>query len=128
MRQVYYCPNCRASIVYGEKFCGNCGTGLKWMVVKTPPPYQHESYDRQLTGQQAMQHLQYRQSGRQPDRQEKAGQKTAFPENRAQPGQQNTNDTGAPTSGKKRMPAEDPARVLRSEVSELLEHLFHKVE
>jgi hypothetical protein len=126
MRQVYYCPNCRASIFYGEKFCVNCGTGLKWLVVKTPPPNQHVSYDRPLTGQQAMQHLQYRQG--KPVQTPPVHRKKAFPEDQAQPGQQNTNDTGASTSGKKRVPAEDPARVLRSEVSELLEHLFHKVE
>lgn len=70
----------------------------------------------------------------QPDRQEKPVQKTAlqkkkaFPKNQSQHGQRQENGSQPVTSGKKRAQAEDPVRVLRSEVSELLIHLFQKVE
>jgi len=32
MREKYFCPNCRAVITCGEKFCGNCGTALRWVI------------------------------------------------------------------------------------------------
>jgi hypothetical protein len=37
MRQIYFCPNCRAPIVYGDRFCGNCGVNLKWEITQIPP-------------------------------------------------------------------------------------------
>jgi hypothetical protein len=30
MRQAYFCPNCRGTIVYPDRFCGTCGTRLIW--------------------------------------------------------------------------------------------------
>jgi hypothetical protein len=32
MREKYFCPNCRAVITCGERFCGNCGTALRWVI------------------------------------------------------------------------------------------------
>lgn len=135
MRQVYYCPDCRAPVFYGERFCGNCRTSLKWVIVKTPPPYSPLPYGRPGTGQQTTPYPQPRQYVRRPSgHQEKTGQrpalqqKKAVPEGQAQHRQRYTNNKQAVTSVKKRVPAEDPARVLSSEVSGLLEHLFHKVE
>lgn len=29
MRQMYYCPNCRASVSCGARFCGSCGIRLQ---------------------------------------------------------------------------------------------------
>ena len=38
MRQMYYCPNCRASVSCGARFCGSCGISLNWVVEQMPPP------------------------------------------------------------------------------------------
>ena len=35
MREKYYCPNCRSIITCGEKFCGYCGTALRWVIPQT---------------------------------------------------------------------------------------------
>jgi hypothetical protein len=32
MRQTYFCPNCRGTIFYPDRFCGTCGTGLIWEI------------------------------------------------------------------------------------------------
>lgn len=32
MREKYYCPNCRSIITCGEKYCGYCGTALRWVI------------------------------------------------------------------------------------------------
>jgi hypothetical protein len=32
MRQAYFCPNCRGTIVYPDRFCGSCGTALIWEI------------------------------------------------------------------------------------------------
>lgn len=32
MREKYYCPNCRSIITCGERYCGYCGTALRWVI------------------------------------------------------------------------------------------------
>jgi hypothetical protein len=52
MRQIYFCPNCRAPIRYGDRFCGNCGTNLEWVVQQSPPQPLPQWYDCQCPEQQ----------------------------------------------------------------------------
>jgi transcription initiation factor TFIIIB Brf1 subunit/transcription initiation factor TFIIB len=44
MRQTYFCPNCRGLIVYPDRFCGTCGTGLKWEIQQTEPHFTSPSH------------------------------------------------------------------------------------
>ena len=32
MREKYFCPNCRGVITCGERYCGTCGTALRWVI------------------------------------------------------------------------------------------------
>jgi hypothetical protein len=34
IRQTYHCPNCRARVSYGIKFCCNCGVHFQWVTPK----------------------------------------------------------------------------------------------
>jgi hypothetical protein len=52
MRQIYFCPNCRAPIGYSDRFCGNCGINLKWEIRQVPPHSIPLWYDCQNPGQQ----------------------------------------------------------------------------
>jgi len=36
MQQKYCCPNCRARVVCGERFCGNCGVNLTRVAQPAP--------------------------------------------------------------------------------------------
>jgi hypothetical protein len=57
MRQMYFCPQCRALIGIGDRFCSNCGTHLNWVILQTPPRPSREScsyHDRQGTQQQQL--------------------------------------------------------------------------
>jgi hypothetical protein len=133
MRKTYYCPNCRSPIYYGEKFCGNCGTSLKWMVVNTPPLYPPSAHGYPGTFRQGAHYPQPRQYFRQPDGQmpygqRPAGRKNAAPERQAQPDRQNSVYRKTAVSTKKHTAEEDPGQVLLTEVTELLEHLFQKPE
>lgn len=126
MRKTYYCPNCRASIYYGEKFCGNCGTGLKWVVYNTPP------LSRAYPGtfRQTTQYPQPRQYSRQPGywttyEQRTAGQQSAALR-QAPIDRQNPNSKQTAVSTKKRVTKEDPGQELLNEVAGLLEHLLKK--
>jgi hypothetical protein len=51
MRQIYFCPNCRALIAAGDRFCGNCGINLNWVVLQ-PPQSSPVSYDYRCPNQQ----------------------------------------------------------------------------
>ena len=47
MQQMYSCPNCGGQVVFGVKFCPNCGTSLNWPTQQTmqpPPVYQEQKY------------------------------------------------------------------------------------
>jgi hypothetical protein len=40
--QMYFCPNCRAQVAYGNRFCRSCGVKLDWLVQQmTPVPASH---------------------------------------------------------------------------------------
>jgi hypothetical protein len=38
MQQWYQCPRCGATVPFGERFCGNCGTQLNWPAQQQPQP------------------------------------------------------------------------------------------
>ncbi len=66
MWQTDYCPNCRAPVSYGDRFCGNCGISLNWVAQQIPPslPFLH---GHQNNGQQQTWYQQpgwHEQSGR----------------------------------------------------------------
>lgn len=52
MRQKYYCPNCDARLVYGERFCISCGINLTWVVKPIQPQSVPALYSHQNPGQQ----------------------------------------------------------------------------
>ena len=52
MQQQYYCPNCKASVFCGDRFCGNCGISLNWAVQQMPVPLSPLSHGYQYTDQQ----------------------------------------------------------------------------
>ena len=42
MQQSYQCPKCGTPVVFGSKFCGNCGSQLNWpgqQQMQPPPGY-----------------------------------------------------------------------------------------
>jgi len=39
MQQMYYCPNCRAPVAYGQTQCSNCKTVLNWQASQTQDQY-----------------------------------------------------------------------------------------
>ena len=42
MWRLYFCPNCKARIAYGYRFCGSCGVKLDWLIQQmTPEPSSH---------------------------------------------------------------------------------------
>jgi hypothetical protein len=52
MRQIYFCPNCRAPIGYGDRFCGNCGINLEWVTRQIPAQPLPQWYDCHYPEQQ----------------------------------------------------------------------------
>jgi len=63
MQQMYYCPNCRAQVAYGQPYCANCNTVLNWPSAPTQSQYQSspDQYQQQWNQQQQ----QWYQSGQQ---------------------------------------------------------------
>jgi len=51
MQQWYQCPRCNATVAFGVRFCGNCGTELNWPTQQTQPPstYQQKHVQQQST-------------------------------------------------------------------------------
>lgn len=45
MQQWYQCPSCGATVAFGTRFCGNCGTQLNWPTQQTQPP---PAYQQQI--------------------------------------------------------------------------------
>ena len=46
MQQWYKCPRCGASVAFGVRFCGNCGTQLNWSTqqqMQPPPVYKQDT-------------------------------------------------------------------------------------
>ena len=42
MQQWYQCPSCGGQVVFGARFCGNCGTQLNWPTQQPQPPSQYQ--------------------------------------------------------------------------------------
>jgi hypothetical protein len=49
---MYFCPNCRAQVAYGQTYCTNCNTVLNWPASQTPPQYQSPNPNQQQWNQQ----------------------------------------------------------------------------
>lgn len=48
MQQWYQCPNCRAPVAFGVRFCGNCGMQLNWPTQQQmQPPRQYQQQIQQ---------------------------------------------------------------------------------
>jgi len=52
MRQKYYCPNCGARLVCGERFCIGCGINFTWVIEPIQPQSTPTWYGYQYPGQQ----------------------------------------------------------------------------
>jgi hypothetical protein len=48
MQRMYFCPNCRAPVAYGYRFCSNCGVKLEWLIQQMMP--KSSSHDQALVG------------------------------------------------------------------------------
>jgi hypothetical protein len=57
MRQECFCPQCRALIGIGDRFCSNCGIHLNWVIVQTSPGTSGESYSYGYPDQQKAQEM-----------------------------------------------------------------------
>ena len=55
MRQKYFCPNCGARIVCGERFCISCGINFTWVMEPGQPQSQSAWNGNQYPGQQPYQ-------------------------------------------------------------------------
>ena len=49
MREKYFCPNCRGVITCGERYCGTCGTALRWVIPQSIPDIAEEPHDATRT-------------------------------------------------------------------------------
>jgi uncharacterized Zn finger protein (UPF0148 family) len=93
MRQKYYCPNCGAPVVCGERFCISCGINFTW--IAQPEPAQPASVSYKLPGAERREksadyQAPYDQSSREPaygdlDSPHVAELKSAQPGNMASP-------------------------------------------
>lgn len=130
MYRLYYCPNCRATIYYRDRFCGNCGVSLKW--VETPiSPVNSNIPDRKSSGDQQNGYLR-QQDHRHKEQQKKSIQdlhkyRTQKPISGSAKIQLKENTNISLTAVKdKRKPAEDNTELLKSEITKLLESLHDK--
>jgi hypothetical protein len=115
MLQMYFCPNCRAPIGYGDRFCGNCGINLKWEIRQVPPQSLPLWYDCQYPGQQqtwSRQQLQYNPA--------------SISGNAYQNQQQYVHDNCGTTSSGKRSPVDGTAKPISNEISKLLADFFKR--
>jgi hypothetical protein len=115
MRQIYFCPNCRAPIRYGDRFCGNCGTNLEWVIQQSPPQPLPQWYDCQYPEQQqtwSHQQLQYNQA--------------SVPGNANQNQQQYIHGNRGTTSSGKRSSVDVTAKPISNEISKLLADFFRQ--
>jgi hypothetical protein len=78
MQQMYYCPNCRAQVAWGQPYCTNCNAVLTWPTGQAQAQYQQNSNQQQWNQQQQgwNQQQQWNQSytGNQMGEQEVQGQ------------------------------------------------------
>jgi hypothetical protein len=120
MRQIYFCPNCRAPIGYGDRFCGNCGINLKWEIRQIPPQSLPLWYDCQYPGEQqtcSRQQLQYNQL---------PYDQASVSGNANQNQQQYIHGNRGTTSSGKRSPVDGTAKPISNEISKLLADFFDK--
>ena len=115
MRQIYFCPNCRAPIRYGDRFCGNCGTNLEWVVQQSPPQPLPQWYDCQYPEQQQT------WSGQQPQYNQ-----TSVSGNANQNQQQYIHGNRGTTSSGKRSSVDVTAKPISNEISKLLADFFRQ--
>jgi len=120
MRQIYFCPNCRAPIGYGDRFCGTCGINLKWEILQVPPEALPLTYDYQNLGQQQTWSSQQLQQSQLPyDEASVSG-------NTYQNRHQYANGSCVAASSGKRSPVDGTAKPISSEISKLLGDFFNK--
>jgi hypothetical protein len=50
MQQIYFCPNCKASVKYTDRFCGHCGFNLNWDMPQIASQSVPPEYGRRNTG------------------------------------------------------------------------------
>jgi hypothetical protein len=115
MRQIYFCPNCRAPIGYGDRFCGNCGINLEWVTRQIPAQPLPQWYDCHYPEQQQTcggQQLQYNQA--------------SASVNANQNQQQYVHGNRATTSSGKRSSVDVTAKPISDEISKLLADFFDK--
>jgi hypothetical protein len=126
MYQLYYCPNCRATIYYRDRFCGNCGISLKWIEDQTPsvnPTVPHHKPDEVQRNRYQQQQNRYHHKG-----QYKPIHLTQKPEHvNPQKHRNGYTDNNRITVHEKKSPANDTAEPLKSEVAKLLERFREKV-
>ena len=48
MWRMYFCPNCRAPVAYGYRFCSSCGVKLDWLIQQMTP--KSSSHNQSLMG------------------------------------------------------------------------------
>jgi hypothetical protein len=52
MQQMYYCPNCRAQVAWGQPYCTNCNAILTWPTGQAQGQYQQNTGQQQWDQQQ----------------------------------------------------------------------------
>ena len=119
MRQMYYCPNCRAPFAYGARYCSNCGISLNCVLQQMPfhpsplphgNPYAQQQTCRQQPGQNQDAPYNRASAGGNPNQYQQqcaCGNRGAIPQ-------------------QKSPPVEDTATPIRAEISKLLTELFDK--
>jgi hypothetical protein len=71
MREKYFCPNCSALITTGERFCGNCGTALRWVIPQVLTQISDTSNSSQTTAGRQLQKAGHPADGDNADNSEK---------------------------------------------------------
>lgn len=126
MRQMYSCPNCRAPVAYGDRFCGNCGINLNWAAQQMPPQSSPLSYGYQYPNQQ-------QPWGQQPEWHQQSGWNQPPPYsqppvwiNPNQCQQRYMYDNSGSVPQKDNSSAGSTITPMRTEISKLLADLFDK--
>ena len=120
MWQRYFCPDCGAPVVYGGRFCVNCGANLNQVGVQLPAQPSHPSCGYQYTNQQPEWYQQPGQNQLQPYNQAPA-QESPNPCYEHRP-----NDSHDNTAQQKISPAADTITPIRTEILKLVAELFDK--
>jgi hypothetical protein len=61
MQRMYFCPNCRAPVAYGYRFCSSFGVKLEWLTQEMTP--KSSSLDQSLVGREQNQYQQCHTGG-----------------------------------------------------------------